>query len=250
MKKIFYLLIIFFLPLSALAKSTIKFSHVVSEDTSKGQMALKFKEIVEEKTNGDIKVEVYPNAELLNDNSIIESILLGDVQMAAPPLSKFDKYTSKLQVFDMPFIFKDMDALERFQEGEIGQKLLDSLSDFGIVGLGYLHEGMKILSINSAARVPEDIMGLKFRIQDSDVLFDQFVSINAVPVAKDFPDVLVCLQKKAVDGTESTWSSHYSQGFYKEQTHMVETNHGVIDYMVIISDSYLNSLSELQREVY
>ena len=110
---------------SALAAPiTIKFSHVVAENTPKGQMANKFKELVAERLGGKVVVEVFPNSQLFGDNKVLEAMLLGDVQIAAPSLSKFDRYTKSLQLFDLPFLFKNMDSVEKFQKSDVGQKLL------------------------------------------------------------------------------------------------------------------------------
>ena len=130
----------------------IKFSHVVAENTPKGQMANKFKELVAQRLAGKVEVEVYPNSQLFGDNKVLEAMLLGDVQMAAPSLSKFKRYTKKLQLFDLPFLFNDMAAVERFQKSPAGQKLLDSVSGKGLVGLCYLHNGMKQLSASRPLR--------------------------------------------------------------------------------------------------
>jgi C4-dicarboxylate-binding protein DctP len=88
----------------------IKFSHVVAENTPKGQMALKFKELVESKLSGKITVNVCPNPQLFGDNKVLEAMQLGDVQMAAPSLSKFKKYTKNYK-FDLPFLFTDMESV-------------------------------------------------------------------------------------------------------------------------------------------
>ena len=101
-------------PLAA-APIVIKFSHVVAENTPKGQMANKFKELVDQRLGGKVVVEVYPNSQLFGDNKVLQAMLLGDVQLAAPSLSKFKSFTKKLQLFDLPFLFKDMEAVERFQ---------------------------------------------------------------------------------------------------------------------------------------
>ncbi len=99
---------------TAAAPIVIKFSHVVAENTPKGQMANKFKELVAERLGDKVVVEVFPNSQLFGDNKVLEAMLLGDVQMAAPALSKFNKYTKSLQIFDLPFLFKDMAAVESF----------------------------------------------------------------------------------------------------------------------------------------
>ena len=147
----------------------IKFAHVVAENTPKGQMANKFKELAEARLPGKVTVEVYANSQLFGDDKVLEAMLLGDVQLAAPSLSKFSRYTKQLDIFDLPFLFENMAAVDRFQQGPDGQKLLGSLKKKGLVGLGYLHNGMKQMSADKPLRVPEDARGLKFRIQASDV---------------------------------------------------------------------------------
>jgi C4-dicarboxylate-binding protein DctP len=137
----------------------IKFSHVVAENTPKGQMALKFKALVAERLSGKVIVKVFPSSQLFGDNKVLEAMQLGDVQMAAPALSKFKKYTKKLQIFDLPFLFSDMDSVESFQKGAVGLKLLRSMERKGLIGLGYLHNGMKQLSASSPLKVPSDAKG-------------------------------------------------------------------------------------------
>ena len=222
----------------------IKFSHVVAENTPKGQMANKFKELVEQRLPGKVEVEVYPNSQLFGDNKVLEAMLLGDVQMAAPSLSKFKRYTKKLQLFDLPFLFNDMAAVERFQKGPDGQKLLTSLNKKGLVGLGYLHNGMKQLSASKPLRVPADARNLKFRIMSSDVLAAQFKAVQAVPLKKPFSEVFTLLQTKAIDGQENTWSNIYSKKFYEVQPYITESNHGLLDYMVVTSSEFWKELPD------
>ncbi len=222
----------------------IKFSHVVTENTPKGQMALKFKELVEQKLPGKVEVKIYPNSQLFGDNKVLEAMLLGDVEIAAPSLSKLRKYTKQLQVFDLPFLFQDMQAVDRFQQGPEGQKLLTSLEKKGLVGLGYLHNGMKQLSASHQLKVPEDAKGKKFRIMSSDVLAAQFQVLDAVPLKKPFSEVFTLLQTKAIDGQENTWSNIYSKKFFEVQPHITASNHGVLDYIVITSAEFWQGLPQ------
>ena len=228
----------------------IKFSHVVAENTPKGQMANKFKELVAARMGDRVKVEVYPNSQLFGDNKVLEAMLLGDVQMAAPSLSKFSRYTKKLALYDLPFLFKDMDAVERFQKGPAGQKLLKSVSRKGLLGLGYLHNGLKQLSASQPLRVPADAKGLKFRIMSSDVLEAQFEAVHATPLKKPFSEVFTLLQTKAIDGQENTWSNIYSKKFFEVQPTITESNHGLLDYMVVTSKEFWSGLpADLRGEV-
>ncbi len=229
----------------ALAKPiVIKFSHVVAENTPKGQMANKFKELVDQRLAGKVEVRVYPNSQLFNDNKVLEAMMLGDVQMAAPALSKFQKLTKKLQLFDLPFLFKDIAAVERFQGSKAGQDLLTSMRKKGILGLGYLHNGMKQLSASDPLRLPADASGRKFRIMTSDVLAAQFLAIDAVPLKKPFSEVFTLLQTRAIDGQENTWSNIYSKKFFEVQPYITASNHGLLDYLVVTSTFFWKKLPD------
>ena len=221
----------------------IKFSHVVADKTPKGQGALKFKELAEKKLPGKVQVQVFPSSQLFGDAKELEALLLGDVQFIAPSLSKFDRYTKKIQVFDLPFLFDDLAAVDRFQSGPQGQALLKSMSNRGLLGVAYWHNGMKQLSTNQDKLTrPEDVKGLKFRIQASDVLEAQFRALNANPQKLAFAEVYQALQTGVVDGQENTWSNIYSQKFHEVQKTIAETNHGVIDYMVVTNAKWWDGL--------
>jgi C4-dicarboxylate-binding protein DctP len=223
---------------------TIKFAHVVAENTPKGKMAIKFKDLVAERLEGKVVVEVFPNSQLFGDENVLEAMLLGDVQMAAPALSKFDRYTPQLQIFDLPFLFKDMAAVEKFQKSDKGQALLKTIEPKGLVGLGYLHNGLKQLSSSTRMTVPADAAGLKFRIMSSDVLAAQFQALKAVPLKKPFSEVFTLLQTKAIDGQENTYSNIFSQKYFEIQPYITETNHGLLDYMVVTSKEFWMGLSD------
>ncbi len=233
------------LPFAASAQTpiVIKFSHVVAEQTPKGQGALKFKELAEKKLPGKVQVQVFPSSQLFGDAKELEALLLGDVQFIAPSLSKFDRYTKKIQVYDLPFLFDDIEAVDRFQSGPQGKALLESMKTRGLLGLGYWHNGMKQLSTNKDKLVrPDDVKGLKFRIQASDVLEAQFRALSANPQKMAFSEVYQALQTGVVDGQENTWSNIYSQKFHEVQKTIAETNHGVIDYMVVTNTKWWDGL--------
>ncbi|MGH8034888.1 MAG: DctP family TRAP transporter solute-binding subunit, partial [Lysobacterales bacterium] len=165
------------------------------------------------------------------------------VQLIAPSLSKFDRYTKKIQVFDLPFLFDDVEAVDRFQSGPQGKALLDAMVNRGLRGLGYWHNGMKQLSTNKDKLTrPDDVKGLKFRIQASDVLEAQFRALGANPQKMAFAEVYQALQTGVVDGQENTWSNIYSQKFHEVQKTIAETNHGVIDYMVVTNAKWWDGL--------
>ena len=223
----------------------IKFSHVVAEHTPKGQGALKFKELAEKKLPGKVQVQVFPSSQLFGDAKEMEALLLGDVQFIAPSLSKFDRYTKKIQIFDLPFLFDDIEAVDRFQSSAEGQSLLNAIKSKGLQGVAYWHNGMKQLSTNQdKLQRPEDVKGLKFRIQASDVLEAQFRAVGANPQKMAFAEVYQALQTGVVDGQENTWSNIYSQKFHEVQKTIANTNHGVIDYMVVTNAKWWDGLPD------
>lgn len=226
------------------APITIKFSHVVAENTPKGQGAVMFKKLAEERLGDQVKVEVYPSSQLFGDADEMMALLKNDVQLIAPSLSKFDRYTKKLQIFDLPFLFNDMQAVECFENSEEGQELLKAMEDKGLIGLAYWHNGMKQLSGPRPLRTPKDVAGLKFRIMASDVLQAQFEAVDANPQKLPFSEVYLALQTGTVDGQENTWSNIYSQKFHEVQPYITESNHGVLEYMVLTNARFWNGLPE------
>jgi C4-dicarboxylate-binding protein DctP len=221
---------------------TIKFSHVVAEKTPKGQAALKFKEAAERLLPGKVKVEVYPNSQLYGDAKEMEALALGDVQFIATSLSKFGKYTHKTEVFDLPFMFKDMDAVDRFEQSKVGQSILHSMEKRNYLGLAYWHNGLAQMSANKPLLVPADAKGLKFRIQQSDIIQASYEIIGANVQKLAFSEVYQALQVGTVNAQENTWSNIYSKKFYEVQKHFTESNDRVIDYMVLVNNKWWTGL--------
>ena len=229
----------------------IKFSHVTNTDKHpKGIAASLLEKRVNEEMNGKACMEVFPNSTLYNDVKVLEALLQGDVQLAAPSLSRFEPFTKQFRIFDLPFMFKNIEAVEAFQASESGQALLDSMRDRGLQGLGYWHNGMKQMSANKPLISPSDANGLKFRVQPSDVLVAQMEAIGGSPQKMAFSEVYGALQQGVVDGQENTWSNIFGKKFFEVQDGVTETNHGIIDYLVVTSVDWLESLDADVRDQF
>ncbi|KPD12614.1 DctP family TRAP transporter solute-binding subunit [Phaeobacter sp. 11ANDIMAR09] len=229
----------------------VKFSHVTNTDKHpKGIAASLLEQRINDEMNGTMCLEVYPNSTLYNDNKVLEAMLQGDVQLAAPSLSKFEKFTKEFRLFDLPFMFKNIDAVDAFQASEDGQALLDSMQRRGLQGLAYWHNGMKQMSANVPLVAPSDANGLKFRVQSSDVLVAQMEAIGGSPQKMAFSEVYGALQQGVVDGQENTWSNIYGKKFFEVQDGVTETNHGIIDYLVVTNVDWLESLDAPVREQF
>jgi C4-dicarboxylate-binding protein DctP len=185
---------------------------------------------------------------LFGDAQEMEALLLNDVQIIAPSLSKFERYTDKLQIFDLPFLFKNAEAVTRFQNTKEGHDLLNSIRNRGYTGLGYIHNGMKQMSANRKVRMPDDAKGLRFRIQPSKVIESQYQAVGAVPQKLAFSEVYQALQTGVVSGQENSWTSIYTMKFYEVQPYIVESNHGMMSFMVTVSTKWWDSLPADVRE--
>ena len=233
-----------FLAGTALAEPiSIKFSHVVAQDTPKGLAAEFFKKRAEELTQGKVKVEVYPNSQLYKDKEEMEALQLGAVQMLAPSLAKFGPLGVKeFEVFDLPFIFNDYDDLHKVTKGPAGKALLDKLAPKGILGLAYWDNGFKSFSANSPMKTPADLKGKKLRIQNSKVLEEQMRTIKAIPQMLAFSEVYQALQTGVVDGAENPISNFYTQKMHEVQKYMTITDHGYLGYAVIVNKKFWDGL--------
>jgi len=225
----------------------IKFSHVVAEDTPKGKGALLFKRLAEERLPGQVTVEVYPNSSLYGDADELEALREDKVQLLAPSLAKFEQYTKQVQVFDLPFLFDDLDAVNRFQKRAKGRQLLRSMETHNITGLAYWHNGMKQLSATRPLHRPADAAGLSFRIQPSAVLQAQFDAVGANSQKLPFAQVYSALKADTVQGAENPWSNIYSKNMHQVQPYITETNHGVLDYMLVTNTRFWMSMPHKVR---
>ena len=223
----------------------IKLSHVTNTDKHpKGIAATLLQQRINDEMNGKACMEVFPQSTLYNDDQVLEALLQGDVQMAAPSLSKFEQFTKQFRIFDLPFMFKNINAVDEFQNSETGQAMKESMTKRGLLGLAFWHNGMKQMSANKPLNLPTDADGLKFRVQNSDVLKAQMAAMGGSPQPMAFSEVYGALQTGVVDGQENTWSNIYGQKFFEVQDGVTETNHGIIDYMLVTSTDWFEGLPE------
>ena len=221
----------------------IKFSHVVAEDTPKGKASLKFKELAEARTKGRVKVEVYPNSQLFKDGEEMQMLQLGNVQMLAPSVSKFGPLGAReFEVFDLPYIFDNAKDLHNVTQGKVGQQLFKKLDSKGIIGLAYWDNGFKQMASNKPLRTPADFRGQKLRIQSSKVLDATTRALGATPQIMAFSEVYQALQTGVVDGAENTPSNVYTQKWHEVQKYLTLSDHGVVEYAVIVNKKFWDGL--------
>ncbi|MGR6429471.1 DctP family TRAP transporter solute-binding subunit [Rhizobium sp. PAMB 3174] len=228
----------------------IKFAHDVAESHPKGVAAKMLAERVNKEMNGKACMEVFPNSTLFDDDKVKEAMLLGDVQLAAPSLSKFEAYTKKYRLFDLPFLFDDLASVNRFYHSDAANQLLHAVDDVGFTGLHFWASGIKQFSAKKPLLVPTDANGLKFRIQPSDVAQAMIEALGASAQKLAFKEVYGALQTGVVDGQENSWCNIYTQKFYEVQDGVTETNHGLLGYLVVTSKDWLDGLEPDVRDQF
>ncbi|MBA4742362.1 MAG: DctP family TRAP transporter solute-binding subunit [Azoarcus sp.] len=231
------------LPAAANEPIVIRFSHVVSPDAPKGKAAAFFAQRAAELTRGRVRVEVYADSALYSDREEMEALQLGAVHMLAPSLAKFSVLgANAFELFDLPYIFEDRRALRAVTEGDIGERLLESLEDRGIKGLAFWDNGFKSFSANTPIRVPSDLAGKRMRIQASRAIEEQMLALGAVPHMMSFSDVYEALRAGVVDGTENPHSNLYTQRMHEVQPYLALTEHGYLGYAVIVNKRFWDNL--------
>jgi C4-dicarboxylate-binding protein DctP len=231
--------------LSEEERIVIRFSHVVGEDTPKGLASRKFADLVKERTDGFVEVQVFPNSFLYKDGEEIEALLEGDVQMLAPSTSKITEWVPEWKVIDLPFAFKDEKELHDYLNSPAGRILEDKLVQKGFYPLAFWENGFKQVTNNQyQLQYPEDFKGLKFRIMSSDILEEQFSILGAHSKVETFDQVFPSLEQGVLNAQENTYSNIVSKNIHKEQSHLTVSNHGYLGYLVLINDDFWQSLPD------
>lgn len=233
---------------------TIKLSHVAGDETPKGLAADRFKEIAEKKSDGRIRVEVYPNSQLYGDEDELQALQSGAVQMLAPSAAKLSAIAPQLQVLDLPFIFDGPDDVrEAFsRDSEMGQAIYNNqdLANAKIKVMGLWDLGFKQFGTNVPVRKPEDLRGQKMRIQSgSDVLKTQMEIWGAEPTPMSFSEVYNALQQGVIDGLGNTYTSFSSQKMNTVLDYITVADYGYIGYVLTINNDFYESLPDDLKQV-
>ncbi|MFJ5791679.1 DctP family TRAP transporter solute-binding subunit [Lysinibacillus sp. NPDC097162] len=219
----------------------IKFSHVTSIDSVKGKASEAFAKLVDEKTEGKVKVEVYPSSQLYGDNDELDALVSGNVHMIAPSVTKMVKIDPRWQYVDMPYLFEDEEHARKFFESDVAKTILESdqLAANDIKGLVFWENGFKHFSNNKHPLVNvEDFKGLKFRAQAGKVLEAQFKALHAGSATISFGETYAALQQGTVDGQENTFNNFDTQKYQEVQKYFSVSEHGRLDYAIFVNKPF------------
>ncbi|MFW5795839.1 MAG: TRAP transporter substrate-binding protein [Alkalispirochaeta sp.] len=209
-----------------------------------------FKEMVEENSDGRITVELYHSSQLGDDREMMEALQLGTQEMTCPSTAPIAPFIDGFKVFDLPFIFPNEGAADYVLDSEIGQQLLDELSEIGIKGLVYWENGFRQLTNDvRPVRTPEDVEGLKVRTMENPLHLAAWETMGANPTPMAFGELFSALQQDVVDGQENPWGTIYLQNFPEVQQYTTDTGHVYSPFVLMIAQEFWDNLPEDLQDV-
>ncbi|MDA3951493.1 MAG: TRAP transporter substrate-binding protein [Spirochaeta sp.] len=209
-----------------------------------------FKELVEENSDGRITVDLYHSSQLGDDREMMEALQLGTQEMTCPSTAPIAPFVDGYKVFDLPFIFPNEGAADYVLDSEIGQDLLDDLSDIGIKGLVYWENGFRQLTNDvRPVRTPADVEGLKVRTMENPIHLAAWQTMGANPTPMAFGELFSALQQDVVDGQENPWGTIYLQNFPEVQQYTTNTGHVYSPFVLMIAQEYWDNLPANLQDV-
>lgn len=180
----------------------IRVGHVLASEHPYTGGLKKFAELVSEKTNGAVTVDVFSDAQLGNERDMVEGLQLGTLEMALVSTAPLSGFTDDFLVFDLPYIFTDTKTARACVDSEIGSKMLDSLSTQGIKGLVFFENGFRNVTNSKRPIVhPSDLKGIKIRTMENDIQMATFSAMGADPTPMAFGELFTALQQKTIDSS-------------------------------------------------
>lgn len=218
------------------AEYTIKVGYIGSESHPTMQAMKTFGDNVAKGSDGKIKVELYPNAQLGGDRELCEGVQMGTIQMAIPSTSALAGFDKRIQVLDLPYLFTTREAAFEAVDGELGVKLNEFLAKKGFYVIGYLENGFRhVTNSKQPITKPEDLKGLKIRTMENPMHLAFFKELGANPTPMSWGELYTALQQGTVDAQENPYAMIDDGKFYEVQKYVSETGH-VFSYEILIAN--------------
>lgn len=228
---------------------TIKYGHNYPTDSPAHKAAEAFKKEIETKTEGSIKVDIFPAMQLGSNREQLEALQQGSIQVDLQPVAIIGNFAPELQMLDLPYLFPNADVMWEVLDGECGERLLSGLEEKGIYGLGFTWTGFKHITANKPIEKLEDLKGLKVRVMNSPLLMEQYRGWGANPIPIDFGELYNALQQKVVDGQENGYFAVHIQKYYEVQSHLAETDHAPLLAILMANKAWYDGLSAEHQKI-
>ncbi len=231
------------------AKYKMRFGHDQTEQSPHQEAALYLKKLIEEGSNGEIEVTIYPNQLLGSGTQMVEMVQAGAVEMIAVPTAKIQAVAPTFQILDLPFLFSTKEDLYKELYADFGRALFEPLKKKNIHGLSYWGMGFKQFTGNFPIHEPADFKGKKIRVMPSPVIREQFLALGASPVPIDFHELYNALQQGVVDGQENPLVGICTMKLYEVQKYMALSNHAFLAYGLVVNKPFYESLPEKYQKL-
>lgn len=239
------------IPAFAAPEYTIKVGTIVSE-THSDMLSMKkvFVPYIEGESKGRIKVELYPNGQLGGDREMSESVQMGVIQMALPATSVLAGFDKRYQILDMPYLFSSREVAFEALDGELGKKLNDILLTKGLMGLGYMENGMRhVTNSKTPVQSPADMKGMKIRTMENPMHIAYFKLLGANPTPMSWGELYTALQQGTVDGEENPMAMVWDGKFYEVQKYLSTTGHVFSATVLLTNKKFIEGLPEDLRNI-
>ncbi len=238
------------LAFAASAETIIKVGHGAAEAFHMHRALLKFEELVEAGSDGEIDVQLFPSSQMGPDREMIEGVQTGVLEMAIPPSSFFAGWDPAFAVIELPYMYASKEVAFDVLDGEAGDGMLARVENQGLVGLGWLELGVRNVTNNvRPVATPDDLEGVKLRTMKVPAHVATFETLGANPTPMNFGEVYSALQQGVIDGQENPLAIITSQRFYEVQKYLSTTGHVFAVYMPVISKPFFDGLPEEHQQL-
>ncbi|CAN5526021.1 TRAP transporter substrate-binding protein [soil metagenome] len=228
----------------------IRFGIGLAEDSAQALSVDYFGEILEQRSDGRIEVNLFPNSQVGDDLQMMNALQSGTLEMTYPSTSPATSFVPELALFDLPFLFPTPEDADALLDGEIGTEMLASFEGSGIIGLAWAENGYRQLTNSQrAVSTPEDVQGLGLRVMENPIQVSIWETLGANPTSMAFGEVFSALEQGVVDGQENPWSTILTSRFYEVQDYASETRHVYTPFMILIGEEFYNGLHEADQQL-
>ena len=231
------------------AATTLRLGHVVADNSSLDKGLDYFAKLVSDKSNGELKIQVFPNSSLGDNTAMMEQLQFGSLDMMAPSVAALSGFTPSTAIFDLPYLFKNEAAAEEVLDGPLGDTVGKALEPQGFYLLGWMTQSWRHLTCNKEVTKPADVAGIKIRTMDSKYHMAHFNTLGASAIPMAMSELYTALQQGTIDAQENPYTNIVNSRFYEVQKYVVETGHIYDACPLIISTLTWKRLDDNQKKI-
>lgn len=232
------------------AAVVIKLAHENVPKHPMGMAFIKFKELVESRSKGEIKVDLYDSGKFGGGREIVEGLQSGMLQMGSSSTPNLQPFSNAFLIFDMPFLFPDYPSTDKITDGPLGKKMAGALEKHNVLGLGYIEIGFRNIYNNKRpVEKMEDMQGLKIRSTASKAHIATLKALGASPTPVAWGEVYTAMQQKTVDGIDIDLNLAWFNNFHEVQTQMTIVNSIYSPHLVMINKAFYDKLSPAHKKI-